>query len=123
MCTGLCKYARLRCQSVVCGSDAIFIESKGATFSAAAKYGGDPELLQAEIEVKLIKGLKQLASAIVKVFDRKNPEAVSGADLSKIRRIFPVLVTRDDIGAAIYINYYFQQIYLYYLLNTKAFLY
>ena len=93
---------------ILCGECAIFIEAKGSTFTADSKYGTDLVQLQAEIEDKLVKkkGVGQLASKIERVFSRKSPEAVDGVDLSHITKVFPVLVTRDDIGSALAMNMY-----------------
>ncbi len=101
------------CDAVVlCGDSVLFIESKGSTFRAEAKYGKDPVTLAGEIEEKLIgtsgqkKGVGQLALHIEQVFRRKSPREIEGLEVSKITRVFPVLVTRDDIGAALVMNAY-----------------
>jgi len=97
---------------VVCDDSAIFLESKGVTFTAGAKYGHDPALLAREIEEKLVrtaekkKGVCQLAARIEAVFNRRSGRRIDGLDLTKIRKVFPVLVTRDDIGAALVMNAY-----------------
>lgn len=97
---------------VVCGSSAIFVESKGATFTAEAKYGSDPKKLKKEIEEKLIHtderevGIGQLALRIGNAFDLKFPRRIEGLDLAGVNKVFPVLVTRDDIGAALVMNAY-----------------
>jgi hypothetical protein len=90
---------------MVCGSDAIFMEYKGAVFTAGAKYGGDPNKLRTEIEEKLIrnqkgerKGIEQLAEAIRRTCQRQEPEGIEGVDLSGVRRVFPLLILRDSIG-------------------------
>ena len=97
---------------VVCGDSLLFIESKGVTFTAEAKYGTDPIKLREEIEKKLVqkeesgKGIGQLDERIGEVFSRARPRAVRGLDTSRVNKVFPVLVTRDDIGAALVINAY-----------------
>ena len=89
---------------VVSGNDAIFLEYKGSTFAAESKYKGDLHELAAEIEDNLIgtpskrKGIRQLAHAILNVFDKQTPVAVADVDLSRVSTIFPVLITRDDVG-------------------------
>lgn len=89
---------------VLSGVNAVFIEYKGSTFTAQAKYKGDLNDLASEIEENLIgtpskrKGIRQLAHAILSVFDKHNPNPIAGIDLSQINTIFPVLVTRDDVG-------------------------
>jgi hypothetical protein len=100
------------CDAIVrCGPDAIFLEYKGNTFTAAAKYGGQASELQKEIESKLVgspkdrKGPRQLAEAIARV--KMSPgSAIEGLNLIAVRKIFPVLIIRDDIGGALHINEY-----------------
>ena len=96
---------------MLCGSDAVFIEYKGAFFTAASKYGRSPEKLLQEIEDKLIrnpegkrKGIEQLADAIRRTCRKAEPERVRGVDLANIKRIFPLLVLRDGIGDAPMMN-------------------
>jgi hypothetical protein len=97
---------------ILCGDSLLFLESKGATFTASAKYGTDPAKLGAEIEEKLVqnkeggRGIGQLAARITEVFNSIRPRKVEGLDLSKVNKVFPVLITRDDIGAALVINAY-----------------
>jgi hypothetical protein len=97
---------------VICGDSIIFVESKGATFKAEAKYGTDPTRLQEEIEEKFVesnghrKGIGQLARRIEEVFDRRGPRMIEGIDVSRTTKAYPVLITRDDIGAALIMNAY-----------------
>jgi hypothetical protein len=97
---------------LLCSGSALFIEMKGATFTAEAKYGTDPDKLREEIEEKLIqtdghmKGIGQLSLHIEEVFSRKSARRVEGVDLSAARKVFPVLITRDDIGSALLMNAY-----------------
>ena len=99
---------------IVCGSDAVFLEYKGSTFTAESKYQGDLNKLAAEIENKLIgtqsrrKGIRQLAHATLRVFDKQTPAAITNLDLSRVSTIFPVLITRDDIGGCWGISHYLQ---------------
>lgn len=71
-----------------------------------------PVTLAAEIQEKLIgtseqkKGLGQLALHIEQVFRSKSPRQIEGLERSNIRKVFPVLVTRDDIGASLVMNAY-----------------
>ena len=80
---------------VVSGNDAIFLEYKGSTFTAESKYKGDLHELGAEIEDNLIgtqskrKGIRQLAHAILSVFDKQTPAAVADVDLSRVSTLFP----------------------------------
>jgi hypothetical protein len=101
------------CDSILqCDDSMVFVESKGATFTAEAKYGLDPEKLRSEIEAKFItteeqrKGIGQLAARIEQVFNRNNPRLIEGVDTSRIVKVYPLLITRDDIGAALVMNAY-----------------
>lgn len=102
---------------VVCGADAIFLEYKGSTFTATSKYKGDLEALAAEIEENLIgteakrKGIRQLSHAILGIFDKRTPVVVAGVDFSQVKTVYPVLVTRDEVGGCFGISHY---------LNSKA---
>lgn len=102
---------------IVCGTEAIFLEYKGHTFTAKSKYSGDLGFLSEEIEKHFLgleerpKGVRQLTGAILKVFGRDNPQRVENVDLSEIKTIYPVLVTRDEIGDCFFLNPY---------LNDKA---
>lgn len=97
---------------LICGNSLVLVESKGATFTAEAKYGTDPAKLRGELEEKLVetngrrKGVGQLALRIEEVFSRTRPRRIEGLDISRTLKVFPVLITRDDIGAALVINAY-----------------
>jgi hypothetical protein len=97
---------------MLCGDSVVFIESKGATFTVEAKYGTNPAKLREEIEKKVVessghkKGIAQLAVRIEQVFCRSRPRKVEGVDLSRVVKVYPVLITRDDIGAALVFNAY-----------------
>jgi len=100
------------CDGIIrCGSVAVVMEYKGSTFTARGKYGGSGDLLVDEIKKKLVKaekekkGVTQLADAIHRMFSRSNPARVEGIDLSSVRTVFPVLVTRDEIGGTMLVNY------------------
>jgi hypothetical protein len=99
------------CDGIIrCGSSALLMEYKGSTFTAEAKYGGNGSLLVKEIKKKLVlaekekKGVAQLANAIHRLFRRGGHEQVEGIDLSSVKTIFPVLVTRDEIGGTMMVN-------------------
>jgi len=96
---------------LLCGSDVVFLEYKGAVFTAQSKYGGSPEKLGAEIHDKLIqnpegkrKGIEQLAEAIRRTCRRNDADRIAGLDLSHVKRVFPLLVVRDGIGEAPMLN-------------------
>jgi hypothetical protein len=97
---------------LICGDSAVLVESKGATFTAEAKYGTNPAKLRAEIDEKFVetdghrKGVGQLANRIEQVFSRTRPRRIEGVDVSRVVKVYPVLISRDDIGAALVINAY-----------------
>ena len=100
------------------GTTACFPEYKGSVFRSESKYTGDPLKLKEEIDDKLIgsemrrKGLRQLARAVVSV--RDTARNIRDVDLSKVTKIVPVLVVRDDIALSLcfneYLNFRFQRI-------------
>lgn len=91
---------------ILCGSSGILLEYKGATFTAESKYSGDTALLSQALDEKLVteKGVRQLANAIERLFARGTKDQIADVDISRVRRVFPVLVTRDGIGGALVIN-------------------
>lgn len=99
---------------------AVFIEVKGSTFTMAAKYGGDPNVLDAELGEKLVgtpnkrKGVHQLADAVERICRQDSPEKIEGLDLYAITTVFPLILTRDDLGSAFqmnaFLNLHFQQL-------------
>jgi hypothetical protein len=100
---------------VVCDTSAVFIEMKGATFSSRAKYGEDHQRLRTEIDNKLVqqedgeaKAVWQLKRTIELAFDNQVPERIEGLDLRLIDTVFPLVITRDDIGSAFALNGYLQ---------------
>jgi hypothetical protein len=100
------------CDGIIrCGSVALIMEYKGSTFTARGKYGGSGELLLNEIKKKLVmagkekKGVTQLADDIHRIFSRSDRARLEGVDLSSVRTVFPVLVTRDEIGGTMLVNY------------------
>jgi len=100
---------------VVCGSSAAFIELKGSTFSSRAKYGGDYLQLKVELDRKLVedgdgspKAVLQLKRAIELTCGKDRSEPINDVDLSRVRYVYPVIVTRDDIGSTLGVNAFLQ---------------
>ncbi|WP_058188607.1 hypothetical protein [Terracidiphilus gabretensis] len=93
---------------IICGTTALFIECKGGVMLGSAKYGGDPSALRAELGKKYIKpqGVYQVARSITKALRQSQRPLIQGVDLSDIRTVMPVLLTRDDIGDGFFINSY-----------------
>jgi hypothetical protein len=101
--------------AVVCGTSAVFIEMKGATFTSRAKYGSDYHRLMAEVDAKLVqepdgvaKAVYQLKRAVELAFDPSAPEKVKGLDLRLVDTVYALVVTRDDIGSVFAMNGYLQ---------------
>src|SRR5208337_1291000 len=96
---------------IICDRSAVLIESKGTTFTARAKYEGDYKLLKQELESKLVEStdreqaVKQLARNIERAFGRVR-QGVEEVDLQSVTTVFPVLVTRDDLGSVAGVNSY-----------------
>ena len=95
--------------AVVCGQSLVLLELKGTTFTAKAKYEGDHTRLRQELESKLVEsedrpqGIRQLAKNITRGFGSAR-EMVRGLDLTYVRTVFPVMVTRDDLGGVPGVN-------------------
>jgi hypothetical protein len=101
--------------AIVCDTSAVFIEMKGATFSSRAKYDSDYHGLMSEVDAKLVqerdgsaKAVYQLKRAVELAFDRSASGKVNGLDLRLIDRLYPLVVTRDDIGSVFAMNGYLQ---------------
>jgi len=99
---------------ILCKGYAVFIEFKGSMFRADAKWSGDAALLERELRTKLVgddggdrKGVRQLANAISNVFERRR--ALIGVDLSGVSKVYPVLVTYDEIGDAWFLATYLNE--------------
>jgi len=100
---------------IVCGTSAVFAEMKGATFSSRSKYANDYRRLMAEVDAKLVqepdghaKAVYQLKRSIGLAFDRSTPRAINGVDLRLVDTVYPLIITRDDIGSVFAINGYLQ---------------
>lgn len=97
---------------VLCGRSAVLLEYKSSTFTVVGKYGGDARKLDTELRTKLVgtqesrKGVYQLADAVEKLCRRDNPDQIEGIDLYEVTTLFPLIVTRDDLGSAFYMNAY-----------------
>jgi hypothetical protein len=86
---------------IVSGTDAVVLEYKGHTFRSESKYSGDLNALEGEINEHLVeKGVSQVAAAITRLFSGESTYRVPGLDLSKVKRVFPVIITRDDLGGS-----------------------
>ncbi|MCL5044079.1 MAG: hypothetical protein M1336_02195 [Deltaproteobacteria bacterium] len=95
-------------------STAVFFEFKGSMFRADAKWGSNSAVLERELQAKLVegkdgepKGVKQLANAISNVF--RDWRAVAGVNLARVDKVYPVLVTYDEIGDAWFLGSYLNE--------------
>jgi len=110
------------CDSIVLhGESLVLLEYKANMFRADNKYSGNFGLLGDEIETKLVhnksegkkKGVEQLASAVLQIFEGRTKNIISGVDLSRVTRVYPLLITLDGIGSNLLmsklLNYYFDR--------------
>ena len=91
-------------QIIVCGDIAVLIEAKLATCTAADRYSGDYGKIKAYLEEKLVtKGVGQLLNAVRRI-------GAKGADvpeyLKDVKKVIPVIITRDDFGGCWGVNAY-----------------
>lgn len=92
----------------VCGDDTlILLECKAAVLRADTKFSGNFDKFYAELKEKIIKGsdaegakgVKQLCNAIKSLthLDETKRQRVEEIDMSKVKKIYPVLVLSDRI--------------------------
>jgi hypothetical protein len=91
-------------QIIVCGDTVVLIEAKLATCTAADRYSGDSEKIKVYLEEKLVtKGVGQLLNAIRRI-------GAKGTDvpeyLKDIKKLIPLIITRDDFGGCWGVNAY-----------------
>ena len=96
----------------VCGKDSlILLECKASVLSAQIKLGGEfQEFREGLAKIIEESGIKQLWDAIqnlahTNVDKRKR---VEGIDISKVKKIYPVLVLSDNTFASLYMNWFFK---------------
>lgn len=101
------------CDGLLVEGDALVImEYKSSMFTARAKYSGDHVRLRDEISKKLVrdsaekkrKGVEQLAVAIETLFADPKKQVVRGLDVSGINRVYPLLITLDEVGSSLLIS-------------------
>ena len=101
------------CDGLLVEGDAlVLMEYKSSMFTARAKYSGDHVRLRDEISKKLVrdsaerkkKGVEQLATAIETLFADSKKQVVKGLDVSSIKRVYPLLITLDDVGSSLLIS-------------------
>jgi hypothetical protein len=91
---------------LICGSTAILIEAKLATCPSKTRYSGDRDLVKDYLEEKLVadKGVAQLVKAIDNIVTLPPSELPSY--LHGIKKLMPVIVTRDEVGSGWKVNTY-----------------
>lgn len=110
------------CDALLVEGDAlVLLEYKSSMFTAEAKYSGNYEVLRDEIVKKLVrneerekrKGVEQLAYAVKRLLSGEMAAAVQGLRLNHVTRVYPLLVTLDDVGGTLLItrllNGYFRE--------------
>jgi hypothetical protein len=99
------------------GDVVVLLEYKASMFTARAKYSGRYKTLRDEIITKLIrnedrkkkKGVEQLAYAVKRLSGNDaSAAAVKGVDLSRMQRLYPLLVTLDDLGGSLLMSRFLQ---------------
>ena len=90
------------------GDSLVVMEYKASMFTAEAKYSGNHVALRDEIKKKLVrdaaenkkKGVEQIAAAIKSIFSAPQRKVIEGLDAAGIRRVYPLLITLDEIGSS-----------------------
>lgn len=86
---------------VVYGSDTlILVECKASVLSAKAKFSGEFRNFRNGIAPNALKGIEQLANAI----ESLGTTGVKGIDISKVRKIYPILVLSDHAFSSLGMN-------------------
>ncbi len=91
----------------VCGNDTlILLECKAPLLSAETKFSGNFHEFHKGIQHSAIKGIEQLWNAIQTLghTNKKERRKVGGIDMSKVKKIYPVLVLSDHIFSFLFMN-------------------
>lgn len=92
-------------QIIGCGSTVVLIEAKLATCTAEDRHSGDFTKIKTYLEDKLVKtkGVYQLLKAVKRIGAKADdlPSYLKG-----IKKIVPVIITRDDVGGCWGVNAY-----------------
>ena len=86
----------------------ILIECKVARLTADAKYNGKFHDLERELKEKVVTGIKQLRTAILKLANRDEGDRhhIEKSDLSQIGKIYPVLIVLEETFSTQWMNWY-----------------
>lgn len=95
----------------IVGNDAlVLLECKASILTTKAKFSGDFSILCEELKRKVVeeKGITQLWKAIQHLGhkDKKVRREVEGIDISKVKKIYPVLVLADHTFSAPCMNWF-----------------
>ena len=94
---------------VVCGSETlILLECKAPLLSAQTKFSGDFRKFYNGIKPNAIKGIEQLWNAIQSLghTNKKKRRKVKEIDISKVKKIYPVLVLPDRTFSLLWMNWF-----------------
>ena len=85
----------------------VLLECKSTILSAPAKFSGDFDIFYDNVK-PVKKGIEQLWDAIRLLGNRSETikRAVSGIDMAKVEKIYPVLVLSDDIFSTLLMNWF-----------------
>jgi hypothetical protein len=95
---------------VICGSTAILIEAKLATCRTDVRYAGDYKAMKKYLEDKLVVGtnrpvgVAQLLTAVCNLSALPQPSIPTW--LQGIKKLMPVILTKDEIGSSWAVNSY-----------------
>ena len=91
----------------VCGRESlVLLESKAPLLAAKTKFGHDFCDFHHGIKDNAIKGIRQLSNAILNLghSNKKRRFTVKDIDVSRIKKIYPVLVLSDRIFSLLFMN-------------------
>jgi hypothetical protein len=105
-------------QIIICGDTAVLIEAKLGTCTAADRHSGDYKRIKTYLEDKLVTGagICQLLNTIKAIGAKSDnlPDYLKG-----VKKIIPVIITKDDAGGSWGVNAYLNK-RLKDQLNTKS---
>ena len=112
------RKGKIECTDIaICSEETlILLECKTSVLSASAKFSGNFSKLYEELKKKIIegeepkkpKGLKQLWNAIQSLGNRNTEDryGIKEVDISKVKRIYPVLILSDRIFSCLNMNWF-----------------